>query len=77
MRDIFKPVENSWVAWLGGLSLIIVIIAGLMRWMTVGLIAGVSLLGCCGEIADTQLKILKSHIETLEERMDKLEGKIN
>lgn len=76
MRDIFKPVESSWAARFGALCLLVTIGAGLMRWMTLGLIAGLSLLGCSGAIAETQVKILKDHTEKLEGRVENLEGQL-
>jgi hypothetical protein len=76
MRDVFKPIESSWAARFGALCLVVTIGAGLMHWVTLGLVAGVCLLGCCGAIAETQVKILKDHIEKLEERVENLEGQI-
>lgn len=76
MRDVFKPIESSWAARFGALCLVVTIGAGLMHWVTLALVAGVSLLACCGAIAETQVKILKDHIEKLEERVENLEGQI-
>lgn len=75
MRDIWKPLERSWAAKLGGLSLVVSASAGLMHWTMLGLIAAFILVGCCAWIAEMQVKILKDHVQELEERIDDLEGR--
>jgi Ca2+/H+ antiporter len=74
MRDIWKPIEKSWAVTVGVLSYVVIFCAIFMHWTTVEWIAALLFVGCCAAIAEAQVKILKDHIEKLEERMDELEA---
>jgi hypothetical protein len=75
MRDIWKPLEKSWVAYLGALSLGTTICAGFMHWTKLAYVGGISSVLCCLRIAEMQIETLKDHIEKLEDRVDDLEAR--
>jgi Ca2+/H+ antiporter len=74
MRDIWKPIEKSWAARVGVLTYAVVFCAIFMHWTTVRWVAALIFVGCCAAIAEAQVRILKEHIEKLEERLGKLEA---
>jgi hypothetical protein len=75
MRDIWQPLEKSWVTYLALLSIGVLVCAQIMHWKTAEWIAGISGLGCCLRIAERQIETLKDHIEKLEDRVDDLEAR--
>jgi hypothetical protein len=75
MRDIWKPLEKSWMAKLALLSYGGIFLAMLMHWTKVEYVAAILFVLSCLVIGETQIKILKDHIEKLEDRMDILEAR--